>query len=61
MNQLKNPMMMIQQFNNFKNNFKGDPKAEVQKLLASGKLTQNQLNELQNMAAAFQQILNSSK
>ena len=52
---------MIQQFNNFKNNFKGDPKTEVQKLLASGKITQNQLNELQNMAAAFQQILNSSK
>lgn len=37
------PMQMIQQFMQFKQNFKGDPKAEVQKMLQSGKISQQQL------------------
>jgi hypothetical protein len=41
---------MVQQFNQFKANFKGDPKAEVEKLLQSGRLNQQQLNQLQQMA-----------
>lgn len=58
---IQNPMQMIQQFNQFKQTFTGDPKAEVQKLLSSGKLNQNQLNQLQAMAQQFQGILNSMK
>lgn len=42
---------MMQQFNQFKANFKGDPKAEVEKLLQSGKLNQQQLNAMQMQAA----------
>lgn len=48
---------MMQQFQQFRANFQGDPKAEVQKLLQSGKMSQNQLNQLQAMAQQFQQFL----
>ncbi len=52
-----NPMQLVQQFQKFKQQFTGDPKAEVQKLLTSGKLNQQQLNQLQSMAQQFQQFL----
>ena len=48
---------MVQQFQQFRTNFQGDPKAEVQKLLQSGKMSQEQLNQLQAMAKQFQQFL----
>lgn len=48
---------MVQQFNQFKANFKGDPKAEVEKLLQSGRLNQQQLNQLQQMAKQFQCLM----
>lgn len=54
-----NPFQMIQQFNNFKANFNGNPQAEVQKLLTSGRINQNQLNQLQMMARQFQSMLSS--
>lgn len=50
-------MQMLQQFQQFKANFQGDPKAEVEKLLQSGKLNQQQLNQLQQMAKQFQGLL----
>ena len=34
---------MMQQFQQFRQNFQGDPKQEVQKLLQSGKMSQQQL------------------
>lgn len=49
---------MMQQFQQFKQNFQGDPKQEVQKLLQSGKMSQQQLNQLQAMAQQFQMFLN---
>lgn len=58
--QMPGPMgsfaQMMQQFNQFKANFRGDPKAEVEKLLQSGKLNQQQLNQLQQMAKQFKQL-----
>ena len=48
---------LLQQFKQFKANFQGDPKAEVEKLLQSGKLTQQQLNQLQQMAKQFQSLM----
>lgn len=50
-------MQMVQQFQKFKANFHGDPKAEVKKLLQSGKLSQAQLNQLQQMAKQFQSLM----
>lgn len=48
---------MLQQFQQFRQSFQGDPKAEVQKLLQSGKMSQQQLNQLQAMAQQFQGFL----
>lgn len=45
------------QFEAFKNSFRGDPQAEVQKLLNSGRVTQEQYNRAVQMAQEFQQIL----
>lgn len=59
--QMPGPMgnfaQMVQQFQQFKTNFQGDPKAEVEKLLQSGKLNQQQLNQLQQMAKQFQSLM----
>lgn len=55
------PMQMIQQFMQFKQNFKGDPKAEVEKMLQSGKISQQQLNQVQQMAGQFQNLLKNMK
>lgn len=55
------PMQMIQQFVQFRQNFKGDPKAEVEKMLQSGKISQQQLNQVQQMAGQFQNLLKNMK
>lgn len=55
------PTQMIQQFMQFKQNFKGDPKAEVEKMLQSGKISQQQLNQVQQMAGQFQHMLKGMK
>lgn len=54
-------MQMIQQFVQFKNNFKGNPQEEVMKLLQSGRLNQQQLNQLQCMAQQLQKMMNGAK
>ena len=54
---INNFAQMMQQFQQFKANFRGDPKAEVEKLLQSGKLNQQQLNQLQQMAKHFQSLM----
>lgn len=55
------PMQIIQQFMHFKQNFKGDPKAEVEKMLQSGRISQQQLNQVQQMAGQFQNLLKNMK
>jgi hypothetical protein len=55
------PMQMMQQFMQFKQNFKGDPKAEVEKMLQSGRISQQQLNQVQQMAGQFQHMLKGMK
>lgn len=48
---------MVQQFQKFRKSFQGDPKAEVEKLVQSGRISQQQLNQLQQAATQFQQLL----
>lgn len=48
---------MVQQFRQFQQTFQGGPKAEVEKLVQSGKITQQQLNQLQQVAGQFRQLL----
>ena len=48
---------MMRQFQQFKQSFQGDPRAEVEKLVQSGKISQQHLNQLQQMAGQFQQLI----
>ena len=48
---------VVNQFNQFQSTFQGDPKQKVQELLNSGQMTQNQFNQLSNMAQMFQTLL----
>lgn len=43
-------------FQQFKSQFTGDPQQTVQQLLSSGKITQEQVNQAQQMASQFQQF-----
>lgn len=52
-----NPMAMIQQFNQFRQTFQGDPRQQVQHLLDSGQMSQEQFNQLSSMAQMFQQLI----
>lgn len=57
-NQQNNMLNILQQFNQFKNNFQGDPRQKVQELLNSGQMTQDQFNQLYQMANQFKQFMN---
>lgn len=52
-----NPIELIQRFNEFKRSFQGDPKQEVERLVASGQISQKDLHDLQQMANQFMQIM----
>lgn len=47
---------MLAQFIEFKRTFSGNPKEEVQKLLDSGKLSQEEFNRLSEQATRLQQF-----
>lgn len=51
------PFRIVQQFIQFANGFKGNPQDEVQKLLSSGQMTQEQYNILQQQATQFQNLI----
>lgn len=55
---LGNMMNMVQQFNQFRNSFRGDPKQQVEQLLSSGQMSQGQFNQLQQMAQQFMGVIN---
>lgn len=52
-----NMMNLLQQFMQFKQNFNGDPKQQVQNLLNSGKVTQEQYNRAVQMAQQLQRMM----
>lgn len=45
-----------QLFEQFRSTFQGDPREQVQRLLDSGQMTQEQFNQLSNMAKAYQNL-----
>lgn len=53
-NGLGNLQNLMQQFNQFKSTFQGNPQQQVQGLLNSGRMTQAQFNQLQKMAQQLQ-------
>ena len=53
-----NPMTnLVNQLNQFRQSFSGDPKQQVQQLLNSGRMSQNQYNQLSQMATQIQNML----
>ncbi len=48
-----NVSQFINEINNFKRNFQGDPKAEVEKMMRNGQLSQAQFNEFAQIANQF--------
>ena len=52
-----NQKNMLAQFQEFRRTFSGDPKAEVQKLLDSGRMSQEQFNRLSEMANQMRSLL----
>ena len=48
---------LINRFNQFKSTFQGDPKQQVQQLLNSGQMSQQQFNQFQAMATQLQNTL----
>lgn len=48
---------IVQQFMQFKRSFKGDPKQQVQQMLNSGKVSQDQYNAAVKKAQDLQKIL----
>lgn len=57
-NGMQNFMKM---FNQFKSNFHGNPQEEVQKLLNSGRISQEQFNQYAQQATQIQNMMNSNK
>ena len=55
--QMMNNNNLVQQFQQFKNTFKGDPKEKVQQMLNNGQITQEQVNRAVQMAEQFKTIL----
>lgn len=52
--QMNNGLLnMVNQFNQFKRNFNGDPRQQVQQLLDSGQMTQQQFNQLSQAATRW--------
>ena len=56
-----NMQAMMQKLNQFKQSFQGDPKQQVQQLLNSGQMSQNQYNQLSQMATQIQNMLTNTK
>ena len=52
-----NMQNMMQQFNQFRQTFQGDPKQQVQQLLNSGRMSQSQFNQLKQMADQFMKMM----
>lgn len=55
-NQQNNVPSIVSEINKFKNSFKGDPRAEVEKMMQSGQLSQEQFNEYAQMANQLMQF-----
>lgn len=44
------PLSMVEQFNQFVSNFRGDPKQKVEELLKTGQMSREEFNQYSQMA-----------
>ena len=54
---LGNMQGLINEYQNFRNTFSGDPQKKIQEMLANGQITQQQVNQARSMASQFQKFL----
>lgn len=54
---LGNVQQIMQRFNQFRQQFRGDPRAQVQQMLQSGQVSQQQYDQAVQMANRLQQML----
>ena len=52
---------IISRFNQFRQNFKGDPRTQIQQMLNSGRITQQQYDNAVKMAQQFQRLLSGGR
>ena len=53
-----NPMNnFLNQFNNFRSTFNGDPEAQVKQLIQSGQMSQQQFEQIAQMANQLRQFI----
>ena len=60
-NPFSNMSNFLTQFNQFRQNFNGDPQQMVQQMLNSGKMTQEQFNQASNLANQLMRFVGGSK
>ena len=48
-----NILTFFQKFQQFRNNFQGDPKQQIESMLKSGQISQQQINNAYQMAQQF--------
>lgn len=59
---MNNPLMnnfngIMQRFNQFRSTFRGNPQEQVQRMLNSGQMSQEQFTQLKQMADQFQRMM----
>lgn len=52
------PQNIISEFMNFRNNFQGDPKAQVMNMLSSGQVSQEEYNQAVQQANQLYSMMN---
>lgn len=57
MNNSNNLSGLVQQFNEFRQNFQGNPQQMIQQLMQSGRMSQADYNRYHEMAQQFMRIL----
>jgi len=57
MNNPINPQNIMQRFQQFQRMFTGDPRQQIQQMLNSGKISQQQYNNAVQMAQQFQRMM----
>lgn len=57
MNGMNGIQNLMQQFNQFRQAFKGDPREQIQQLMNSGKISQQDYNNAYQMAQQFQRMM----
>ena len=60
-NPFANLVQTVQQFQEFRQNYQGNPQQQIQQMLNSGQITQDQLNKIMPLAQQMYQMLGGGR